>query len=143
MSSPKVVTKLLLALLLGTAPLAVASSRQSGTNSQPNQVHKGTISQPPARNQGTLDPGVREGSQGGTQLRPSDADVEKPEAPETAVAPGVGNITPRTDERASGWPWLLLGLAIGLILGIGFRRPAATTTVREVTRDDTRHDRAA
>ena len=149
MSSPQVATKLLLILVLAIAPLTAAYSQQSGTYSQPNQVHQGTISQPPSPppNQGQLDRGVREGPQGGTQLRPSDADVEKPETPETAVAPGVGNITPRTVERSSGWPWLLVGLAVGFLLGIGFRRPAARTAVRQDIRkdirDDTRHDRAA
>src|SRR3954464_15054068 len=95
MTSPLIGTKLLLVIALVIAPLSAAYSQNRGTYSQPSRVHQGTSSQPPSQpsNRGTLDQGVREGRQGGTQLRPSDSDVQTPTAPETAVAPGFGNTT--------------------------------------------------
>jgi hypothetical protein len=142
MISRHIGTKLLLILLLVLAPVAAAYSQDPGRDSQTPQVQRGTISQPPSPppDQGKLDPGIREGKQGGTQLRPSDSDVQAPTRAETEVAPGFGNTTRPVAQRAIGWPWLLLGLAIGFVLGIGFRRPAATV-VREDIHE--RRDRAA
>jgi len=73
----------------------------------------------------------------GTQTSPA----QTPTVGETQTAPpqpGVGNTAPSEAARSVAWGWLILGFAMGLLVGaLTWRRRAV------VVREDIRRDRAA
>jgi hypothetical protein len=139
MKSLSLSIKFILILGLALIPLHAAYGQSSGTSPQ-----SGTYSQQPAApvqpapaHSGTLTQHGQPTPQRGTELRPSDGHSDTP----TVADPrGMTGINPPVGPRQARWPWLLIGLAIGLFVGaLAWRRPAVRTVVYE----EERRDRAA
>jgi hypothetical protein len=108
--------------VLAVVPMATAYA-QEGTYSQPGKANGGIYGGNP--NPGPLPPGVKEGPQGGTELRPSDAHSDVPLANPTPV------------QRSARWGFFVFGVVCGLFFGaLAWRRPRYHV-------DDIRRDRAA
>jgi len=117
-------TKLLLILTLLLASITLGYSRRTGTFSQENSQTVGAI------------------------LVPSDSDVRDTNVLAEVTVPGVGSTAPPFPKPGAGWPWLLLGLLAGWIVGGMFRRHPAHVVPKKVpaqkdVKAEIRHDRAA
>jgi len=94
-----------------------------------------TVNPTYSQNTGTS-PQSRTTSQG-----PETTPAQTPLVGETQTAPpqpGVGNTAPSEASRSVAWGWLILGFAIGLLVGaLAWRRSAA------IVKKDIRRDRVA
>jgi len=120
MKSPFQLPKLLLTCLLAMVPIGVTYSQNTGTSSQPGTTSQ---SQSSAQTQST-----------GTPVVPTVGETQ------TALPqPGTSNQAPNEAARRGAWGWLILGFAIGLLVGTLAWRRSTTLAVRE----DIRRDRIA
>ena len=106
MNSRSTRTKLLLIMILVMAWITPGYSRQTRTFSQP-------------------EPEV------GAILVPSDYDVVDTNHYAEATVPGIGSIAPPFPKPSAGWPWLLLGLLTGWVVGSWIRRDRRQKVVLE------------
>jgi hypothetical protein len=84
----------------------------------------------------------------GVYLVPSDSDVRDTNTIAEVIVPGVGSTAPPFPRPGASWPWLLLGLLTGWLVGGRIRRHRPLVVRKDVRvpkRDEVeiRHDRAA